>query len=142
MKYILIALLTISFSHTFSQQLKLTISAANNSLVVMPEENNDSVFVINTTAVLTKNFLTIQVDSDVIPTDWKRTFSIYNKADSAIKDFVLMKNGSYCIKLSEIKTLLQPEQEYLLYTIALPKDPNKSITMKFARTLVCKIKIQ
>ncbi|MBV9961052.1 MAG: hypothetical protein JO072_02290 [Parafilimonas sp.] len=140
MKYILITVFAFCFLPTFSQQLKLTISAANNSLTVIPEENDDSVFIINAPALSSKSFLTIYINSDVIPKDWKRDISIYNSDDSFIKDFVLMKDETYCIKLSEIKTLLQPGREYLIYTIARPKDPKKAMTMKFARVLVCKIK--
>ena len=92
-------------------------------------------------ALSENNFLTIKVEKDEIEKDWKRSFSIYDSTENAIKDFVLMKDGSYCIKLSEIKTLLKPNQEYFIYTIAIPKDPKKAMLVKVARTIVCKIKI-
>ena len=53
-----------------------------------------------------------------------------------------MEDGSYCIKQSELKILLQPNEEYSIYTTALPKDPQKAMLVRVARTLVCKIKIQ
>ncbi|MEO8712711.1 MAG: hypothetical protein ABI405_11335 [Parafilimonas sp.] len=142
MKFILSVLLVIPFASLIAQDMEITVCANNNSLTVSPDDDNsDKLFVINTSSSADNNFLTIKVADEEIDKDWKRNFFIYDSADNAIKDFVFMKDESYCIKISDLYKLIQPQKDYFIYTTALPKDPHKAMLVKVARQLVCKIKI-
>lgn len=140
MKYILITLLSFIYTAAFSQEVKLTISANNTSLNISLDSNNENkLFVINVASISNNDFLTINVDAS--GKEWKRSFFIYDSLNTAIKDFVLMKDESYCIKLYDLKKQLIPNKEYFIYMAAFPKDPQKAMMVKVAKQLVCKIKI-
>jgi hypothetical protein len=141
MKYILAVLMILPVVHAFSQEMQINVSANNKSISVSPDDKNtDKLFVIEN-APAGNDFLTIRITNDETEKDWKRSFSIYDSTGNAIKDFVFMKDGSYCTRISELKKALQPQQDYFIYTMAIPKDPNKAMLVKVARKLVCKIKI-
>ena len=141
MKFILMALMAIPVA-VFPQDMRFTVSANNKTLTVSPDdENTDTVFEIEKTQYGNSSLLTIRVANEEIDKDWKRSFSIYDKDDNAIKDFTLMKDGSYCIKMNELVTQLHQQQEYFIYTTALPKDPKKAMLVKIARRPVCRIRI-
>ena len=125
------------------KSIKITISANNATLhITLDSENKNNLLIIDSSKLISNDFLTIKVDDELENKEWKRSFFIYDNANNAIKDFVLMKDNSYCIKLNELKTLLAPGKEYFIYTTALPKDPKKAMLVKLAKQLVCKIKIQ
>ena len=114
MKFILMLLMAISGA-VFSQDMRFTVSANNKSITVSPDdENADTVFDIDKAQYGNSSFLTIHVANEEIDKDWKRSFSIYDKDDNAIKDFTLMKDGSYCIKINELVTQLHQQQEYFI----------------------------
>ena len=143
MKCMLIALIAISFTTVFSQEMQITISANNDSITVSPDNNNkNKLLTISNSPSAGNNFLIINVVNEETDKDWKRNFFIYDSADNAVKNFVLMNDGSYCIKLSTLFTILQPQHDYFIYTTAIPKDPNKAMLVKVARRLICKIKIR
>ncbi len=118
--------------------MQFKLSSGTESITVSPKEDNqEELFVYNATG---GNALTIIVIKDDIDTDWKRNFTIYDKADSALQDFTLMKIGNYCIKSSTLASKLNAGEVYHIYTTALPKDPEKAMLVKIRRILVCKIK--
>jgi hypothetical protein len=142
MKYILIVLFLFIYTAAFSQEVKLTVSANATSLNISLDSNNaNTLFVINDGRFSDNDFLTIKVDTSANK-EWKRNFFIYDSLNTAIKDFVLMKDESYCIKLNNLKKLLMPDKEYFIYMMAIPKDPQKAMLVKMAKQLVCKIKIR
>ncbi|HEY2727418.1 MAG TPA: hypothetical protein VGI61_09620 [Parafilimonas sp.] len=142
MKYILIAFFAVIATKTFSQATKITISANNTTLhISLDSENENNLFLIHSNQFGDKDFLTIKVDSEAADKEWKRNFFIYDSANNAIKDFVLMNDKTYCLKLNELKKILVREKEYFIYTSVIPKDPQKAMLIKVAKQLVCKIKI-
>jgi hypothetical protein len=143
MKFILIALMIIPYSYALSQDIKATVSAQNKSITASTEDRNDDKLLLIDASHLSKNdFLIITVPDKEADKDWKRDFAVYDSADNALKDFVLMKDESYCIKLTELITLMQVQHDYFIYTVAIPKDPKKAMLIKPARKLVCKIRIR
>ncbi|MEP6465738.1 MAG: hypothetical protein ABJB05_05515 [Parafilimonas sp.] len=142
MKNILIALLLFISSSAFSQQAQIIISTNNNSLQISPDSNNiNKLFVINNAIFSDKDYLTIKVNSESDKKEFNRKFFIYDSSNIAIKDFVLMSDGTYCLKLNDVSKLLLPQKEYFIYTTAIPKDVKKAMLVKMAKRLVCKIKI-
>ena len=142
MKYILIALLLTIAATSFSQETKITITARDQTLHLYLDSNNaNSLFIIHNASFSGNDYLTIKVDGDSTYKNWKRNFSIYDTANAAIKDFVLMKDETYCLKLNDLKKLLALEQSYFIYTTAIPKDPQQAMLVRVAKQLVCKIKI-
>ncbi len=136
------AMFALPFSAVFSQEMQVTISAGNNSIIVFPDnEDSTKLLVIDALQSSANKAFTIHVTNDNRDKDWKRSFAIYDSADNVLHDFVLMKDGNYCIKLSQLATL-HTEEEYFIYTVAIPKDPQKAMLVKVARTLVCKFKIR
>ena len=128
-------------AHAFCQEMQINVSANNKSITVSADDKNtDKLFVIEGSTA-GNDFLTIRIINEEAAKDWKRSFSIYDSTRNAIKDFVLMKDGSYCTRISELKTGVVPQQDYYIYTMAIPKDPNKAMLVKVAPKLVCKIKI-
>jgi len=142
MKFILAVLMMLPVAQAFSQEMQISVSANNKSITVSPDDKNTDKLLVIESAPADNDFLTIRISNEAKDKDWKRSFSIYDSADTAIKDFVLMKDGSYCTRISELKKDLHPQQDYFIYTIAIPKDPNKAMLVKVARRLVCKIKIR
>src|SRR2546423_938459 len=121
MKYILITSFSFIYTAAFSQEVKLTISANNISLNISLDSNDaNKLFIINAASFSNNDFLTIKVDASA-GKEWKRSFFIYDSLNTAIKDFVLMKNESYCIKLNDLKKQLIPNKEYFIYMTAIPK---------------------
>ena len=142
MKLILSVLLSIPAFCIFSQDLQFTVSANNKTFTMSPDNDNaNNLLLISSIEPDGNNFLTIHVVNEEIDKDWKRSFSVYDSTGNAIKDLTLMKDGSYCIKLNELKILLHPQQDYAVYTTAIPKDPKKAMLVKVARTFICKIRI-
>jgi protease II len=142
MKCMLIAILLSVASACFSQETKITITDNKEILHISLDSNNENnLFLIHAAQFSNNDFLIIKVDSDSAYKDWKRSFFIYDSANTAIKDFVLMKDETYCLKLNELKKLLVIEEPYFIYTTAIPKDPQKAMLVKVAKQLVCKIKI-
>ncbi len=139
MKFLLVTLMAFSFAPVFAQDMQFKVSAGDESITVSPDlDNEDKILVV---APANKNAVIINILNDEIDKDWKRSFSIYDSADNVIGEFTFMKNGSYCIKYSELKPKLITTQEYYIYTTAIPKDPAKAMLVKIGRILVCKIKI-
>ncbi|MEP6684831.1 MAG: hypothetical protein ABJA35_16280 [Parafilimonas sp.] len=142
MKYMLIALLLSGASTCFSQETKITVTSNKEILhITLDSENAKNLFLIHDAKFSNNDFLTITVDSDSAYKDWKRSFFIYDSANTAIKDFVLMGDETYCLKLNDLKKLLAMEKIYFIYTTVIPKDPKKTMLVKVAKQLVCKIKI-
>lgn len=144
MKFFITAFITVFTSAAFSQNLQFTVSAFDKTITVSPdEENTDNVFTFKVDQLNQPNSLiTIHILHEETDKDWKRNFSIYDSTDNAIQDFVFMKDGSYCIKLQNIASKLKVNNNYFIYTIALPKDPQKAMLVKIGRRLVCEIKIR
>ena len=142
MKFILLVLLVFPFATLVAQNMEITVSADNKSITVSPDDDNsDKLFTINTSSSAGNNFLTIKVADEEIDKDWKRSFFIYDNTGNAVKDFVLMPDDSYCIKIIDLSKLLQPQKDYFISTTAISKDPQKAMLVKVARQLVCEIKI-
>jgi hypothetical protein len=141
MKYMLIVLLSVS-SICFSQETRITITGNKEILHLSLDSNNaNSLFLIHNAEFSNNDFLNIKIDNDSAYKDWKRSFFIYDSADAAIKDFILMGDETYCLKLNDLKKLLAMEKTYFIYTTVIPKDPQKAMLVKVAKQLVCKIKI-
>jgi lipopolysaccharide export LptBFGC system permease protein LptF len=132
----------VPFSYGFSQDVQLTVSAKNKSITTSLENKNDDKLLLIDASQLSKNdFLTITIKNKEADKEWKRDFAIYDSADNALKDFVFMQDGSYCTKLTELVTLMKVQHNYFIYTVEVPKDPQKAMLVKPARKLVCKIRI-
>lgn len=131
------------FFYASSQDAEVTVSAKNKSITASPGNKNDDKLLLIDTPRLSKNdFLTIIINDKSADKDWKHDFAVYDSADNAVKDFIFMKNGSYCVKLTELVLLMQAQRDYFIYTIALPKDPKKAMLVKPVKKLVCKIRIR
>ena len=141
MKLLLTLLFALPFTLGFSQDMQLNISAGKETISVSLDDDNSGKLVNLSQHSAANNFLTIKILNEEIDKDWKRSFTIYNAQDSAIKDFMQMKNGSYCIKLKDLLPALHQSEEYFIYTIAFPKDPKKAMLVRPARKLVCEIKL-
>jgi len=141
MKFILMVLLTIPVIPVLSQDIQFTVTANNKSITVSPDNEIEDKLLLIDQSKSGNDFLTIHVTNEETGKDWKRSFLIYDSADNVIKDIVSMKNGSYCIKLNELKILLHTQQDYFIYTTAIPKDPKKAMLVKVARIFVCRIRI-
>ncbi len=139
MKFFLITLMAFSFAPVFAQDMQFKVSAGDESITVSPEDDNEDKLLV--VAPTNENALIISILNDDLDKDWKRSFSIYDSADNVIGDFTFMKNGSYCIKYSELRPKLNTTWEYYVCTTAIPKDPAKAMLVKIGRILVCKIKI-
>jgi len=143
MKFFFLTLFSFILLTGFSQDRKLTLSANNKSLHVSVDSTNDqTVFVIDDRKFSENDFLTIRLDTAFANDEWKQNFFIYDSSNNAIKDFVLMHDKTYCVKLTELKRLLTLREEYFIYMTSVPKDPAKAIMVKIAKVLVCKIKIR
>jgi hypothetical protein len=142
MKFILVVLMIIPYGYILPQDITVTVSAQNKSITASVEDRNDNkLLLIDTSRLSKKDFLTITIADKETDKDWKRDFAVYDSAGNALKDFILMKDETYCIKLTELIALMQSQHDYFIYTVATPKDPKKAMLIRPARKLVCKIRI-
>jgi len=121
---------------------EFSVSAGKKSLVVFADDDNTNKALEIKSETIGDSLLTIFVNNDEIGEDWKRNFSICDSSGNILQDFLQAQDGSYYIKMSGLKTVWNPDSKYFIYTIALPKDPQKAMLVKVARILVCKIKIR
>lgn len=142
MKYILIALITFIAIISKAQDKTVTVSSQGTkiSVVIGDEENDTKIFSLNIADA--KSFLSVCIDNKKGDKDWKRNFAIYDSTGNSVKDFTPMKSGSFCIKISDLKPLLQPIQTYYIYTTAVPVDPQKAMLVKMGRQIICALKIR
>lgn len=125
-----------------AQSMQFTLTAGKKSLIISAGDNNTNKALEIESKAISNDLLTISVSNEEIAKDWKRSFIVYDSSDKAITAFAEMKSGSYCIKISGLKTILNPDEEYFIYTTALPEDPQKAMLVRVARILVCTIKIR
>jgi len=123
------------------QEMQFTISANNKSITISPDNNIDTVFTLNKNEFIKNSFLTVHVSNDEIEKDWKRSFVIYDSSDNIVLSFTQMKDKNFCIKLNDLAKKLAYQQDYYIYTTAIPEDPKKAMSVRVARIPVCKLKI-
>jgi hypothetical protein len=123
------------------QEMQFTISANNKSITITPDNNIDTVFKLNKNEFIKNGLLTVHVSNDEIEKDWKRSFVIYDSSDNVVLTFTQIKDKNFCITSNDLVKKLTPEQEYYIYTTAIPEDPKKAMSVRVARMLVCKFKI-
>ena len=142
MKITLLSLLITLGACGFSQQMHITISAQHKAIsVVTDEDNSDKVLSLEKSTTPSDAYLIASLTHEEKQKDWKRNFIIYNKEDSEISRLALIKENTYSILLKDLFLQLQNGEEYSLYTIVLPEDPQKAMEVRVARQLVCKIEI-
>lgn len=143
MKFLLSMLMLLPVTLNYSQEMKLTVSARNESITVAADDdNNDKIFVIKSAAANSgKDYLIVKVFNEETATDWKRSFTLYDSSSNEIASLKLMRKYEYCADLKSILPKLEKNKNYFLYTVALPTDPQKAMLVKPARRLVCKIKL-
>ena len=142
MKCMLSALLIFYSLPAFTQELAITVSAGNQTIKIsLEDDNKDRILVLSPADFMIKGgYLTAKVLDEELSDDWTRSFTIYDEEDNEINRLADMKKDTYCTSLKNLQALLKPGKEYSLYTVALPKDPQKAMEVKIARQLVCKIK--
>ena len=142
MKFIFSTLLFALSMSAFTQEMTIIISAGSKTAKISLENDNKDEILLLSTADFTakEGYLSAKVVNEEITADWKRSFVIYDAQDSEVNKLADVKKDTYCTSLKTLQTLLQPGTEYSIYTIALPKDPQKAMEVKIARQLVCKIK--
>lgn len=71
---------------------------------------------------------------------WKRTFYFNDSTDNTIKTLELNKQtGSVSLNASVLKEMMIKKQPVFIYTVSLPKDPDKASNIRVRRILLCKI---
>lgn len=142
MKFIFSFFIIAAAFKTFSQDLKYSVLIGDQGFVVsLDDDNKNKLLLINPAHFSNNDALTISVEGEEVK-EWKYNFFIYDSTDNGIADFVQMKNDVYCIKFDALKKLLKAQQQYFIYTTAIPADPQKAMLVKPARRLVCIVKIQ
>lgn len=145
MRVILSILMLVPFIVSYSQEMKLTVSARNQSIKIsLDDDNNNKVLIIKSAAQNSKqDYLTVKISNEETEQDWNRTFTLYNSDDSEIAVLKPMAKDEYeyCTNLIKLPKL-QKDKDYLLYTVALPKDPKKAMLVRPARRLVCKVRVE
>lgn len=141
MKFILPVLMLLPLI-SYTQDMHVTLSAKNERLsVTLDDDNSRRTFILKTTNVGAGDYFTATVHDEDAEKEWRRTFTIHDAGDSEVAALKDMSNNSYCITLKELIGKMQAENQYYLYTVALPKDPKKAMLVRPARRLVCKIKL-
>ena len=142
MKIILLSLMMAIGAYSFSQEIRITVSAENKSITTaIDEDNTGKLLNLQTSLEPSEAYLVAKLNRDEIGKGWTRNFIIYDNEDNEVSRLAQMKDNTYGVALKNIKPLLKPAQEYSLYTIVLPEDPQKAMEVKVARQLICKIKI-
>ena len=142
MKITLLSLLITLGACSFSQQMSITVSAQHKTIsVVTDDDNSDKILNLERSTAPSEACLIASLSQEEKQKDWKRIFIIYNKEDSEISRLALIKENTYGILLKDLFLQLQNGQEYSLYTIVLPEDPQKAMEVRVARQMVCKIEI-
>ena len=126
----------------FSEKTTITVSAQGKSVSASPDdENNDKVLVLQRSTASAGTQLIAKVDNEEITSGWKRTFVLYDNADKEIITLDSMKENCYGVSLQALLPIMQQANQYALYTIVLPEDPQKAMEVRIARQLVCKIQL-
>ncbi len=128
-----------------AQDPSFDISVQGQHLVSTLEEDNEE----KSITVTLKDTYTSEDQLLIVNTnwqeekEWRRTFSLRDANGSDITDIpAINKDGSFCISLKKIAPLLQKGSVYRLYTVALPRDPQKAMLVKVAPRLVCTVKVK
>ena len=138
---LLIFLLTL-FSIKYLQAQHFKISYGIKSVSVnIDEENIDKMLTLNLHDPNNKEFLVENLLAEE-EKEWVRKFLIYDSLDTEI--VALKKTGAsvYCLPEKTIKATLSPGNKYFLYTIALPADPEKAMTIRVRRQLLTGISVE
>jgi hypothetical protein len=141
MKFFIVFLMLLPSKFLMVQEMQFTVSANNKSITILPDDNNETVFTLNKNEFIKNGLLTVHVNNDEIEKDWKRSFVIYDSSDNVVLKFTQMKDENFCIRSNDLAKKLVPQQEYYIYTTAIPEDPKKAMSVRVARMLVCKLKI-
>ena len=142
MKIILLSIMMATGAYSFSQEIRVTVSAQNKSITtVVDEDNTGKVLNLQTSTEPSEAYLIAKLNHDELNKGWTRNFIIYDNEDNEISRLAQMKDNTYSVALKNLKPLLKPGQEYSLYTIVLPEDPQKAMEVKVARQLICKIQV-
>lgn len=143
MKLILYLLIISSTINANAQQMKMIVSARNNSITVVADSDNDNkVLLINPLITNTvADYLTVKVTDEQIRQTWKRSFYVYNDNNQVIAELKPMQQNEYCITMKDLLSKLGKDKEYTLYSIIIPQDQTKSMAVKIPPLLVCKIKL-
>lgn len=141
MKFIISILLLMPVALSYSQEMKLNISARNESITVsLDDDNNDKVLRITSSAQnLKQDYLTVKVSDGEMESELNRNFTFHDSDDNEIAALKPMMKNEYCINLKNILPKIKLNSVYSLYTVAIPKDPKKAMLVRPARKLVCKV---
>lgn len=142
MKLILYLLIISSTINANAQQMKMIVSARNNSITVVADSDNDNkVLLINPLITNTvADYLTVKVTDEQIRQTWKRSFYVYDDDHQIMAELKPMQQNEYCIKLKDLLPKLNKDKEYTLYSIIIPQDQTKSMAVKIPPLFICKIK--
>ncbi len=142
MKYAFSFLFVLLGLSSFAQQAKLMVMIRDQAVIInLDRNNNNKVFEINPSNYSDNDSLKIRVKSDSLINGWKRNFFVYDSNGESVKDFQQLNNKNYIISFGELRKSLTPQQEYFIYTTAIPSDPQQAMLVKPGRQLVCAIKI-
>lgn len=141
MKYVLFVLSLFLAAAATAQKNEIVVKVQNKSIRATPDEDNTGkVLVINSyTKSAGTGKLTIYNGAWQREKDWIRHFEIFDSTDNSIKKLSAIKQGYYQAGLRDLLKLLRKNQNYSLYTMALPADPQKAATVRVRRIFICTI---
>ncbi len=144
MNYFLLHLLLVPFL-AGSPPVTVTIKAQSKSLTttLFSEDAGKTLIINSNLKPKTGEDIVIHIDEANEGNEWDRSFIIFDKQDAEVARFKQQpKKNFYKMPLKSLLSSLKKDNDYTIYTIAIPKDPEKAAVVRVRRVLICTIRVK